>query len=91
MIPGSDDVRLTTGVKPMNLRDMFDQTQVITAMRATGTSTSALARAVGVSRQAIGAILRGSTTPRVETAKRIADALGLDPVSLWGGFDGAPR
>ncbi len=75
---------MTTGVKRMKLRDMFDQTQVIAAMRATGTSTTALAKVVGVSRQAIGAILRGSTTPKVETAKRIADALGLDPVKLWG-------
>jgi transcriptional regulator with XRE-family HTH domain len=54
--------------------------------RAQGLTLEQLAEAVGVSRETIGKIERGTSAPLFETAERIATALDVSPLSLFTGF-----
>lgn len=62
---------------------MFDRIKLVEAMRAQGMSPTELAAAAELSRPSMWAILVGKSTPRNRTAKRLADALGLDVLTLW--------
>lgn len=53
--------------------------------RALGLTLEQLSEAVGVSRETIGKIERGTSAPLFETAERIAAALEVSPPSLFSG------
>lgn len=52
--------------------------------RAQGMTQEALAEAVGVSIETVGKIERGVAAPSFDTVERIAAALGLPPLALFG-------
>nr|PZN36534.1 MAG: XRE family transcriptional regulator [Bacillota bacterium] len=48
-----------------------------------GLSRNQLAKLVGCSREAIRLLERGRRSPRYETARAIAQALGVSPDEIW--------
>jgi lambda repressor-like predicted transcriptional regulator len=52
------------------------------AIRKTGTTSSDLARGLGVSHQAVSLVVRGGTRS-VRIARRICELTGLDPEAAW--------
>jgi len=58
--------------------------------RAKGWTLEQLAEHVGVSRETIGKIERGKAAPLFETAEKIAEALGLQPLALFGAEPNPP-
>ncbi|MEZ4383507.1 MAG: substrate-binding domain-containing protein [Nannocystaceae bacterium] len=58
------------------------------AREALGLTQAALAAAVGLSRQSVGAIEAGRATPAVDVALRLARALGRPVEALFGGGGG---
>ena len=68
----------------MQLQSIFG-TNVRHHRRAAGWTMEQLADAVGVSRETIGKIERGSAAPLFETAERIAVALSVAPLTLFTG------
>ncbi len=59
------------------------------AREAAGLSQQELANAAGLSRQSVGAIESGRSTPSVSVALRIAAAVGRNVEALFGAGDGA--
>lgn len=55
-----------------------------------GLSQRALGQAAGISQQAVSALERGASVPRVATMRRIADALGTTIEVLFP-MEAAPR
>lgn len=53
--------------------------------RSQGLTLEELADAVGVSRETVGKIERGTSAPLFETAERIAAALNVSPATLFTG------
>lgn len=63
---------------------MFKRDVLIRAMQKAGVGPQSLALSAGISRGALWSIMTGRGVPKFPTAKRLADALGLDPLALWG-------
>jgi transcriptional regulator with XRE-family HTH domain len=62
---------------------MFRTDKLTEAMQAHGIGPKAIADAAHVSRTTLWAIMTGRSMPTFATAKRIADAAGIDVASLW--------
>jgi lambda repressor-like predicted transcriptional regulator len=54
------------------------------SIRKTGNTSSDLARALGVSHVAVGAVIRGRNRS-LRIARRICEITGLDPETAWPG------
>jgi transcriptional regulator with XRE-family HTH domain len=61
----------------------FDPQALLRARLSQGLSRVELGRNAGVSRETIRHIEAGEFSPRSGTAKRLADALGVDPLSMY--------
>jgi transcriptional regulator with XRE-family HTH domain len=72
----------------MGLKQAFG-TQVRHHRRAAGMTQERLADLVDVSIETIGKIERGVAAPSFDTVEKIAAALGLSPLALFGATDAA--
>jgi len=59
--------------------------------KARGWTQRELAEASGLPRPHIGAIERGHMRPRIDTARKVADALDVTLDALWPRADSVPR
>lgn len=54
------------------------------AIQAKGLTQDAAAKEAGIGRASLNAILQGRATPRPANLRKICEAVGVDPVQIWG-------
>ena len=70
-------------VRQMDEQEMSFASRVRTLMEEQGITQSELATSIGLGQSAIANILSRDCRPQRRTVVKIADALGVDPITLW--------
>lgn len=66
---------------------MYERKRLKAARIAKGVTQAELAQRIGVTTQAISSFEKGTKAPKMETVKRIAEALGISVAELYGRMD----
>lgn len=66
---------------------MYERKRLKAARIAKGVTQAELAQRIGVTTQAISSFEKGAKAPKMETVKRIAEALGISVAELYGRMD----